>query len=113
MNITELARKLKIPTTELKEKLPELGFDIGMRAIKVPDRMAQEIIHKWTQEEKRQRLEDKVLAEKEKKNNLEKSANKIFYNIREALKENIDAVIISSPSSMHINQAINFLDFIC
>jgi len=66
MNITELARKLKIPTTDLKEKLPELGFDIGMRAIKVPDKMAQEIIEKWTQEVKRQRLEDKVLADKEK-----------------------------------------------
>jgi len=45
-----------------------------------------------------------------KENNLEKLANKIFYDIKEALKENIDAVIISSPSSMHINQAINFLD---
>ncbi len=73
MNITELARRLKVPTTELKEKLPELGFDIGMRAIKVPDRMAQEIIQKWTQEVKRQRLEDKVLADKEKTKAKEKA----------------------------------------
>ncbi len=52
-----------------------------------------------------------LLRRKEsKENNLEKSANKIFYDIEEALKENLDAVIISSPSSMHINQAINFLD---
>ncbi len=52
-----------------------------------------------------------LLRRKESKaNNLEKSAHKIFYDINEALKENIDAVIISSPSVMHINQAINFLD---
>ena len=35
MNVTELARKLKIPTSELKEILPELGFDIGRKAIKI------------------------------------------------------------------------------
>ncbi len=52
-----------------------------------------------------------LLRRKESKGtNLEKSANKIFYDIKEALKENLDAVIISSPSSMHINHAINFLD---
>lgn len=66
MNITELARRLKIPTQDLKERLPELGFDIGMRAIKVDDRLAHQIIEKWKQEEKRQRLEDKVLSDKEK-----------------------------------------------
>jgi len=52
-----------------------------------------------------------LLRRKEsKKNKLEKLANKIFFDIKEALKENLDAVIISSPSSMHINQAINFID---
>ncbi len=52
-----------------------------------------------------------LLRRKESKvNNLEKLANKIFYDIKEALKENLDAVIISSPSSMHTNQAKNFLD---
>ena len=58
MNITELARKLKIPTTDLKEKLPELGFDIGMRAIKVPDKMANEIIEKYI---RRQELVDGII----------------------------------------------------
>jgi len=66
MNITELARRLKVPTKELKEKLPELGFDIGMRAIKVDDRLANQIIEKWKAESRRRRLEEKVLAEKEK-----------------------------------------------
>lgn len=59
MNLTELARKLKVPTSELKEKLPELGFDIGMKAIKVPDDMAERIVIKWNEEKKRLKLEQK------------------------------------------------------
>ncbi len=59
MNLTEIARRLKIPTKELKEKLPELGFDIGMKAIKVPDDMAARIIEKWKEEKKRERIADK------------------------------------------------------
>lgn len=47
MNVTELARRLKIPTKDLLERLPEMGYSIGKRAIKVNDEMAQEIIQKW------------------------------------------------------------------
>ncbi len=47
MNITELARRLRISTQELKDKLPRLGFDIGQRAIKVDERVAQRIIKEW------------------------------------------------------------------
>ena len=47
MNVSELARKLRVTPEELKAKLPELGFDIGMRAIKIDDRMAHQIIKKW------------------------------------------------------------------
>jgi len=46
MNVTELARRLKIPTSELKEFLPRLGFDIGKKAIKVDDKVAQKIVEK-------------------------------------------------------------------
>lgn len=46
MNVTELARRLKIPTSELKDFLPRLGFDIGRKAIKVDDKVAQKIIEK-------------------------------------------------------------------
>lgn len=59
MNLTEVARKLKVPSKELKEKLPELGFDIGMKAIKVPDDMAERIIIKWNQSKRRQQIADK------------------------------------------------------
>jgi len=44
MNITELARKLGRTAQELKDILPGLGFDIGQRAIKVDDRLANKII---------------------------------------------------------------------
>ena len=47
MNITELARILKIPTQELRDKLPQLGFDIGQKAIKVDDKIASRIINHW------------------------------------------------------------------
>ena len=55
MNITELARKLKVPTKELRQKLPELGFDIGMRAIKIDDRVAQKVIEMWSRITKEQK----------------------------------------------------------
>jgi translation initiation factor IF-2 len=47
MNVSELARRLKLPTQELRDLLPELGFDVGSRAIKINDKLAQEIIQGW------------------------------------------------------------------
>ncbi|MCG2691083.1 translation initiation factor IF-2 [Candidatus Parcubacteria bacterium] len=65
MNITELARILKIPTQELRDKLPELGFDIGQKAIKVDDRTANKVISQWPVLIKR--LEAQRQKEKEEK----------------------------------------------
>ncbi|MEI6378327.1 MAG: translation initiation factor IF-2 [Candidatus Falkowbacteria bacterium] len=47
MNLTELARILKITPNDLKDKLPELGFNIGFRAIKVDNHVAKKIIAAW------------------------------------------------------------------
>ncbi|MFA5358718.1 MAG: translation initiation factor IF-2 [Patescibacteria group bacterium] len=47
MNVTELARKLRVTTKELLELLPQLGFDIGARAIKVDPRVASQILREW------------------------------------------------------------------
>lgn len=44
MNVSELARKLKINSAELLDILPEFGFDIGKRAIKVDEKVAQKIL---------------------------------------------------------------------
>ncbi|MFH1668205.1 MAG: translation initiation factor IF-2 [Candidatus Komeilibacteria bacterium] len=62
MNVTELARKLKIPTKELLEKLPELGFDIGKKAIKIDSRLIDKITKAWVDHKRKERM----IAEEEK-----------------------------------------------
>ena len=47
MNVTELARKLKVTPKELLEKLPLMGFHVGQRAIKIDPRTAQRILKEW------------------------------------------------------------------
>ncbi|MCD6097117.1 translation initiation factor IF-2 [bacterium] len=66
MNITELARRLKITPKELREKLPELGFSIGEKAIQIPDEQAFKVIEKFKIIEK-QKQRQKILKEKLKK----------------------------------------------
>lgn len=47
MNISELARILKINPNDLRESLPKLGFDIGYKAIKIDNFTANKIIRNW------------------------------------------------------------------
>ncbi len=47
MNISELARILRISPQELKNLLPEFGFSIGKKAIKVDNNTAKKIIKDW------------------------------------------------------------------
>ncbi|PIZ99766.1 MAG: translation initiation factor IF-2 [Candidatus Komeilibacteria bacterium CG_4_10_14_0_2_um_filter_37_10] len=56
MNVTELARRLKVTTNELLEKLPELGFAIGKRAIKVDDRLVNKITMAWSEHKRREQM---------------------------------------------------------
>ncbi|HZJ41036.1 MAG TPA: translation initiation factor IF-2 [Candidatus Saccharimonadales bacterium] len=48
MNITELARILRISPQELRDMLPELGFAIGQKAIKVDNNTAKKIMKDWS-----------------------------------------------------------------
>lgn len=69
MNISELARTLRITPNELLEKLPEMGFDVGRRAIKIDNRTANKIIKGWPifarqMEEKKKQEEEKAQAER-------------------------------------------------
>ena len=65
--------------------------------------------HFKTIKELRPNIKINLLRRKESEESfLEKSANKIFYDEKEALKENLDAVVIASPCPMHVNQAIKF-----
>lgn len=47
MNVTELARRLRVHPRELLRILPEYGFDIGSKAIKVDNKVAQQIMRSW------------------------------------------------------------------
>lgn len=58
MNVTELARRLRVTPQQLLAKLPELGFDIGARAIKIDDRTADQMYKKWLENSRRERFRD-------------------------------------------------------
>lgn len=62
MNVSELARRLRVTPHELLTKLPELGFDIGTRAIKVDDRVADQIFKKWIEHARRERLRNQLIG---------------------------------------------------
>ena len=47
MNVSDLARQLKIHPQKLLQVLPEFGFDIGARAVKIDDRVAEQIKKAW------------------------------------------------------------------
>jgi len=71
MNVTELARKLRVNTKQLLEILPGYGFDIGKKSIKIDDGMANQVMKQWKyikrdMEKKRlAEIEEKKLKEKE------------------------------------------------
>lgn len=76
MNITELARILRIPPQELRDLLPELGFAIGQKAIKVDNNTAKKVIRAWPKFRRqweqrkaaeRARAQDEIILPKEKK----------------------------------------------
>ncbi len=64
MNITELARRLRAHPEELKRRLPELGFAVGGKALKVDNRQAQKITEAWNEMKRKERLAQKVEMQK-------------------------------------------------
>lgn len=60
MNLTELARILKITPAELKQYMPQMGFDIGQRAIKIDKPSAKKIIAMWPQFKRRMEIKKAV-----------------------------------------------------
>jgi len=100
MNLSELARKLNTTINELKEKLPGLGFDVGLHAIKVDDHSAQQIIEKWSELKRKERVQEKFakqlgqVEEKEEKTDAEKA---------EAKKLQIPAVIAVRDFATRMN----------
>lgn len=70
MNVSDLARQLRVHPQKLLQILPEFGFDIGARAVKIDDRVAQQIQRDWRRI--KFVLEDRERKEKEKQKQLEK-----------------------------------------
>ena len=90
MNITQLARQLNVSPEELRTKLPELGFDIGMRAIKIDDVVAGKVKRSWAHMVKQQKREA-ALAERETKNAPACPADSAPKNIRIPSKIRVSA----------------------
>ncbi|MFA5129830.1 MAG: translation initiation factor IF-2 [Patescibacteria group bacterium] len=61
MNVSELARQLRVTPNELLDRLPGLGFSIGRRAIKIDDMMASQIIRKWNENRRRERMRSSLI----------------------------------------------------
>ncbi|MFH1098594.1 MAG: translation initiation factor IF-2 N-terminal domain-containing protein [Candidatus Uhrbacteria bacterium] len=68
MNVSELARRVNLLPQELYDILPRYGFDVGRRAIKMDDRLAQRFLRDWPRIRRDlQRLRDKERQEEERK----------------------------------------------
>ena len=68
MNVSELSRRVNMRTEELLQVLPEFGFDIGKRAIKIDERIAQNIMREWPRIS-RELTRRKAEAEKKRREN--------------------------------------------
>ena len=66
MNVTELARILRITPQELRDWMPRLGFDVGQKAIKINKNVANKIIKEWPVLRKRIEREKRIEQEKAK-----------------------------------------------
>lgn len=95
MNITELARTLRISPQELKDLLPQLGFNIGQRAIKVDNNTAKKIIKNW--QVLRHQLELKKAALNQKIKEEEAKREKVTIFVPHALSVRAFAEIAKLP----------------
>ena len=67
MNLSDLARTLRTTPKDLREILPQVGFDIGQKAIKIDNKTSQKIIRDWNFLSKKFKEErEKEEREKEK-----------------------------------------------
>ena len=121
MNITELARRLKVTPNELKQNLPKLGFHIGPRAIQIPDKQADKVIKIWQEKIEKAKtlakIKEKISLtnEKEKKTETQKIitlpptiqvyrfAEKLSMSVSKVMNELIKNGILAS-----INESLDY-----
>lgn len=102
MNVTELARQLKVHPQKLLQVLPEFGFDFGARAVKIDDRVAEQIKKEWRRI--KFVLEERERKEKEKQKELEKEMRQ-----QSDLVVKIPAKITVKELSLLLNLPLNKL----
>jgi len=106
MNITELARKLKLNAQELREKLPALGFDIGLKAIKVDDQLASKIIRAWREFSERERQKEQYLKYSKKDEDTEGGEGSSLLEIPSVLTVKDFAELLKRPVTFVISELI-------
>ena len=79
MNLTELARRLKITPQELRDHLPRMGFSVGQKAIKVDNNTAQKVMREWPKYKKQLEREQRAqeLEAQENSQDLPKEKTKV------------------------------------
>lgn len=108
MNVTELARQLKITTNELLEILPGLGFHIGAKAIKINDSLVDKIKLAYIQHKKKAKFQEEEARIKEikigDKDETKTDNEKIIY-----IEENIIVKDLAEKMNMPINKVMTEL----
>ncbi len=105
MNITELARLLKVTPQELRYYLTQAGFDIGGRAIKINKTVANKILKEWPKIKRKidKVREEKERAEKEKMARI-KTNERIFAPAFISVRD--FAALVSSPVNIILAELI-------
>lgn len=109
MNVTELARKLKVSSEELLEKLPRLGFDIGRKAIKVNPKEADRIMRAWAELKRREEVERRYREEKELEEKKKLRAAGILPTKEITMPEVISVRDFAGKVEMPVNDVIKVL----
>jgi len=100
MNVSKLARQLNVSTKELLEKLPELGFAIGTRAIKVDDSQVDKILMAWKQR-------SKLLAIKRQNEAVTEIRGQVAANIEQKKTLALGSTIIVKDLAEKINMPLS------
>ncbi len=90
MNVTELARRIKVSPNEMRDLFPRLGYDIGRKAIKVDDAVAHKIIEMVEQ--------DSSIIER-------------YRREQQPEEEEIEAVSTETKTELRVPQVITVRDF--
>lgn len=101
MNVSELARKLRINSAELLEILPELGFDVGKKAIKVDEKVAGKILDLGN------KIRDRIEAKKKEQQEEIKKTIPAVAEATEKREIKIPAVITVKNFALTIDKPVN------